>query len=158
VSRSGSASVGHELAKETSIRFLFTQRLVAYAEEKFLLREYGQQVRVFFSASPPVMQKQLNGCISDSFYRHLFMNPCLSGWSKGEEKHGYMKLCHKVLSRSQINGIAKLKEAGKRLLMQFLGPMTLLFYRRDHFMCQSCNLTGVQGSAKRKLADHGCAA
>ena len=112
VSRSGSASVGHELAKETSVRFLFTQMLVAYAEEKFLLREYGQQVRVFFSASPPVMQKQLNGCISDSFYRHLFMNPCLSGWSKGEEKHGYMKLCHKVLSRSQINGIAKLKEAG----------------------------------------------
>ncbi len=112
VSRSDSADVGHELAKETSIRFLFTQLLAAYAEEKFLLREYGQQVRVFFSASPPVMQKQLNGCISDSFYRHLFMNPCLSGWSKGEEKHGYMKLCHKVLSRSQINGIAKLKEAG----------------------------------------------
>nr|NJM03322.1 hypothetical protein [Desulfobacula sp.] len=40
------------------------------------------------------------------------MSPCLSGWTRGQEKHRYMKLCHKVLSRSHINGISKLKEAG----------------------------------------------
>lgn len=105
-------SVGTEIAKETLIRFLFTQLLLSYAEQQFKLEENGQQVRVFFSASPPIMQKQLNDCISDEFYRYLFMSPCLSGWSKGQEKYEYMKLCHKVLSRSQINGISKLKEAG----------------------------------------------
>lgn len=105
-------SVGTELARETLIRFLLTQLLVDYAQDKFKLTENGQQVRVFFSSSPPMMQKQLNDCISDSFYRHLFMSPCLSGWSRGMEKFEYMKLCHQVLSRSQINGIAKLKEAG----------------------------------------------
>jgi hypothetical protein len=40
------------------------------------------------------------------------MNPCLSGWDRGEEKHRYMELCHQVLSRSQLNAVAKLKEAG----------------------------------------------
>ncbi len=58
------------------------------------------------------MQHRLNECLSDAFYRYLFMSPCLSGWNRGEEKHAYMKLCHEVLSRSQINGIAKLREAG----------------------------------------------
>lgn len=104
--------VGSKVARETLIRFLFTQLLVMYAQEKFLLSDHGQEVRVFFSASPPLMQKELNDCISDSFYRDLFMSPCLSGWTRGEEKHEYMKICHKVLSRSHINGISKLKEAG----------------------------------------------
>lgn len=107
-----SKSVGKKTAREALIRFLFTQLLVQYAEDTFKLKEFGQQVRVFFSSSPPLMQRQLNECISDSFYRHLFMSPCLSGWTRGKEKSNYMKLCHKVLSRSQINGISKLKEAG----------------------------------------------
>jgi hypothetical protein len=59
-----------------------------------------------------VRQKQLNDCISDAFYRELFMSPCLSGWDDGEAKHDYMKLCHQVLSRSQLNAVAKLREAG----------------------------------------------
>jgi len=105
-------SIGQKTAKETLIRFLFTQLLVQYAEDKFCLKNHGQQVRVFFSSSPPLMQKQLNESISDSFYRSLFMSPCLSGWTRGQEKHEYMNLCHKVLSRSQINGISKLREAG----------------------------------------------
>ena len=57
-------------------------------------------------------QKVLSNCISDSFYRELFMNPCLSGWNNGEEKHEYMHLCHQVLSRSQFNAVLKLREAG----------------------------------------------
>ncbi|HJV35976.1 MAG TPA: hypothetical protein VJ604_12945, partial [Geomonas sp.] len=36
----------------------------------------------------------------------------LSGWDRGEEKYRYMQLCHKVLSRSQLNAVAKLREAG----------------------------------------------
>ncbi|MCA1794759.1 MAG: hypothetical protein LC660_13000 [Desulfobacteraceae bacterium] len=107
-----SRGIGPQVARETLIRFMLTQLLVQYAEKKFRLLEYGQQVRVFFSASPPLMQQRLNACISDAFYRHLFMSPCLSGWARGQEKHDYMHLCHQVLSRSQINGIAKLKEAG----------------------------------------------
>ncbi|WP_022667347.1 hypothetical protein [Desulfospira joergensenii] len=106
------AGLGEKLASETLLRFLLTQVLVAYAHEKFFLRETGQKVRVFFSSTPPMRQKQLNNCISDSFYRELFMSPCLSGWDRGEEKKDYMNVCHRVLSRSQLNGVAKLKEAG----------------------------------------------
>ena len=40
------------------------------------------------------------------------MSPCLSGWSDGEAKYQYMHLCHQVLSRSQLNAVAKLREAG----------------------------------------------
>jgi hypothetical protein len=111
-SGAGSRGIGRTLATETLIRFLFTQLLVQYAETKLRLKDAGQVVRVFFSASPPVMQHRLNDCLSDAFYRFLFMSPCLSGWNQGEEKHAYMTLCHEVLSRSQINGIAKLREAG----------------------------------------------
>ena len=104
--------IGGRLAAETLIRFLLTQALVAYAGDAFELEENGQQVNVYFSATPPGDQKQLNDMISDAFYRELFMSPCLSGWDRGEDKKEYMSLCHKVLSRSQINGVSRLKEAG----------------------------------------------
>jgi hypothetical protein len=54
----------------------------------------------------------LNSLISDSFYRELFMNPCLSGWTRGEDKLRYMHLCHQVMSRSQLNAVIRLKDAG----------------------------------------------
>lgn len=57
-------------------------------------------------------QRLLNDLIPDVFYRELFMSSCLSGWQCGEEKHHYMALCHEVLSRSQLNALGKLKEAG----------------------------------------------
>ena len=111
--KSGTASgLGSALAGETLIRFLLTQSLVAYAEDEFRLKEKGQRVKVFFSPTPPTGQKHLNNCISDAFYRELFMSPCLSGWDRGEDKKEYMSLCHKVLSRSQINAISRLREAG----------------------------------------------
>lgn len=112
VQADSSRGVGTLIARETLIRFVFTQLLVQYAQEKFCLTAHGQTVQVFFSASPPLWQKELNDAIPDTFYRHLFMSPCLSGWTRGEEKHSYMKLCHKVLSRSRINSLGKLKEAG----------------------------------------------
>ena len=105
-------NVGKGVAREMSGRFLLTQLLIMYANKKFQLEENGQKARVFFSPHPPLRQKKLSNCISDSFYRDLFMNPCLSGWCKGEEKYEYMHLCHRVLSRSQFNAVIKLREAG----------------------------------------------
>ncbi len=111
-SEKAGSGLGRKLACETLLRFLLTQVLVAYAQEKFHLTETGQQVKVFFSSVPPLRQRELNSCISDSFYRELFMSPCLSGWDRGEDKKDYMNTCHKVLSRSRLNGMTKLKEAG----------------------------------------------
>ncbi|MDD5168605.1 MAG: hypothetical protein PHN75_07290 [Syntrophales bacterium] len=105
-------AMGRALAKETAKRFLLTQLLVMYANKRFSLTANGQKVAVFFSPHPPIRQKKLNACISDAFYRELFMNPCLSGWKRGEAKQEYMHLCHQVLSRSQLNALAKLREAG----------------------------------------------
>ncbi len=103
---------GEAAAGETLIRFLLCHVLIQYANKKFGLEESGQQAMVYFSPHPPIRQKKMNTLISDSFYRQLFMSPCLSGWDRGEEKHHYMGLCHRVLSISQLNAIRKLKEAG----------------------------------------------
>jgi len=112
VSASSDSSVRAAVAGEMAKRFLLTSLLVMYANERFELQKNGQQVFVFYSPHPPFGQKRLNDCVSDSFYRELFMNPCLSGWRRGEEKKDYMHLCHQVLSRSQLNAVAKLREAG----------------------------------------------
>lgn len=104
-------SAGEEIARETVRRFLLTQVLTQYANLKFGLLEEGQRMMVYFAPHPPVRQRMLNELISDSFYRELFMSPCLAGWDRGEEKHRYMGLCHQVLSRSHLNAIIKLKEA-----------------------------------------------
>ncbi len=104
--------MGRAIAKETSKRFLLTQLLVMYGNEKFGLRASGQQAMIYFAPHPPIRQKELNDHISDAFYRELFMSPCLSGWDRGEAKYHYMQLCHQVLSRSQLNAVAKLREAG----------------------------------------------
>jgi hypothetical protein len=108
----GDRGGGKALAKETAKRYLLTQLLIVYANEKFSLKESGQKALLYSSPHPPVRQKRLNGCISDSFYRELFMNPCLSVWDNGMDKHAYMCLCHQVLSRSQLNAVAKLRDAG----------------------------------------------
>jgi len=105
-------TIGNGVAVEMAIRYLLGQILMEYANQKFSLRENGQEALMFFSPHPPIRQKELSHCISDSFYRELFMNPCLSGWNKGEEKYQYMHLCHRVLSRSQFNAVLKLREAG----------------------------------------------
>ncbi len=104
--------IGSNVAEEMAVRYLLGQILIMYANKKFSLQENGQEALMFFSPHPPVRQKVLNNSISDSFYRELFMNPCLSGWKNGEEKHEYMHLCHRVLSRSQFNAVLKLREAG----------------------------------------------
>jgi hypothetical protein len=105
-------SIGNGLARETAKRFLLSQLLVMYGNRHFDLLGHGQKAMVYFAPHPPVRQRDLKESISDSFYRELFMSPCLSGWNRGEEKHAYMNLCHQVLSRSQLNAVSKLREAG----------------------------------------------
>lgn len=105
-------STGEQVARESARRFLFTTLLMSWANLRFGLRENGQQGMVYHGPHPPVRQAELSSCISDSFYRELFMSPCLSGWDDGEAKAEYMHLCHQALSRSQLNSVAKLREAG----------------------------------------------
>ncbi|MBN1865340.1 MAG: hypothetical protein JW808_10600 [Victivallales bacterium] len=107
-----SRGMGKAAARETLQRFLVIQLLAAYANRKFNISAGGQKIKLYFAPHPPVRQKLLNQLIPDSFYRNLFMSPCLSGWDKGEEKMEYMGLCHRVMSRSHLNTIHKLKEAG----------------------------------------------
>lgn len=76
------------------------------------LEAIGQRAAVNFAPHPAVRQRELNNCVSDAFYRELFVSPCLSGWRDGEAKHEYMLLAHQIMSRSQINAVVKLREAG----------------------------------------------
>ncbi len=112
VNLSPANGMGKEIAKETAKRSLLTQLLVMYANIKFELRKNSQTVMIYSAPHPPTRLKRINEIISDSFYRELFLSPCLSGWDKGEEKNNYMILCHQTLSRSQLNAISKLREAG----------------------------------------------
>lgn len=105
-------SLGEKAAREAARRFLFSSLLISWANRRFGLLETGQRALIYHAPVPSVHQEELSSCISDSFYRELFMSPCLSGWSDGEQKHQYMHLCHQVLSRSQLNAVAKLREAG----------------------------------------------
>lgn len=103
---------GYEAAQETARRFFVIQLFAQYANRQFELQQNGQTCHLYLAPNPPLRQKRLNDLVSDAFYRELFLNPCLSGWQHGEEKNRYMALCHRTLSRSQLNTIAKLKEAG----------------------------------------------
>ncbi len=103
---------GRGIARETSQRFLLSQLLLDHANEGFGLLDHGQRAMIYFAPLPPARQKRLNEIIPDAHYRELFMNPCLSGWDRGEAKKEYMGLCHRMLSRSQLNTIAKLRESG----------------------------------------------
>jgi hypothetical protein len=105
-------AVGAALARETARRFLFTEALIQYAENVFDLRAGGQRPLVYRSPHVPLRQRAVNDAVSDAFYRELFCSPCLSGWDHGEEKHRYMQLCHEALSRSQLNAVARLRDAG----------------------------------------------
>jgi hypothetical protein len=103
---------GNSIAGEMARRFLLTHLLVEWANKAIGLEAVGQRASVNCAPHPPVRQRELNNCVSDAFYRDLFVSPCLSGWSDGEAKHQYMVLAHQILSRSQINAVVKMREAG----------------------------------------------
>ncbi len=112
IPRAGMCGIGELAGTETARTLLVCQLLIQYANTSFRLEESGQKCLLYFAPHAPARQKQLNELVPDGFYRHLFMSPCLSGWDRGEEKHQYMGLCHKTLSRSRLNTISKLKDAG----------------------------------------------
>lgn len=112
IPRSADGRVGRLAAHEAARSFLLGQILVQYANTSLGLQESGQKCLLYNAPHAPHRQKKLNEIVPDGFYRHLFMSPCLSGWDRGEEKHQYMALCHRTLSRSQLNTIGKLKDAG----------------------------------------------
>jgi hypothetical protein len=105
-------TLGEQTARESARRFLFTSLLISWANRHLGLSDSGQRALIYHAPVPSVHQQELAACISDSFYRELFMSPCLSGWTDGEEKSVYMHLCHQVMTRSQLNAIVKLREAG----------------------------------------------
>lgn len=104
--------LGSSLGKETVKRFLLTQLLSVYSNKKFNLNKLGQNLKIYHSPLTPLRQQKLNELIPDTFYRELFISPCLSGWDRGEEKKKYMELCHLSLSRSKLNTLGKLRDAG----------------------------------------------
>ncbi|SDO49575.1 hypothetical protein [Desulforhopalus singaporensis] len=104
--------IGELAARESARTLLFCQLLVQYANKSLGLERTGQKCLLYAAPHAPVRQKFLNNVVPDEFYRQLFISPCLSGWDRGEEKHRYMELCHDTLSRSQLNTINKLKNAG----------------------------------------------
>jgi hypothetical protein len=141
---------GRRVAAETLQRFLLSHLLVAYANQRFELDVRGQHVSIYFSPHPPIRQRRLNELISDTFYRELFMNPCLAGWDRGEDKHAYMALCHRVLSRSQLNAVARLKEAGIIANNLVVLPTTSnisLANNGTHLSLGSRRLSGLRGDA-----------
>ena len=144
------AGGGRALAREAARRFLLTQLLLAYANRRYELGTTGQKAAACHAPTPPVRQRELNELISDSFYREIFMNPCLSGWDRGEEKRAYMGLCHEVLSRSQLNGVKKLRDAGiiyNNLVVMPSTSNTSLANNGVHVSLGSKRLTAL-------LADH----
>ncbi|MDK9706898.1 MAG: hypothetical protein OEL83_07580 [Desulforhopalus sp.] len=104
--------VGDLAAAESARTLLFCQLLIQYANTTLGLAESGQRCLLYCAPHAPSRQKHLNTIVPDSYYRHLFISPCLSGWNRGEEKYRYMELCHRTLSRSQLNTVGKLKDAG----------------------------------------------
>ncbi|MCA1959205.1 MAG: hypothetical protein LDL33_00305 [Desulfomonile sp.] len=145
---------GRAIARETSRRYLLTQLLIMYANEIFGLKESGQEAMIYFSPHPPIRQRQLNEVISDSFYRELFMSPCLSGWDDGLAKHEYMCLCHQVLSRSALNAVAKLREARiitRNLVVIPTVSNTSLANNGTHLSLGSRRLTQLLGNGSSGL-------
>jgi hypothetical protein len=142
---------GKGITDETSIRFLLCQLLIQYANKRFQLEATGQKAMIYFAPHPPIRQKMLNDLISDQFYREIFMSPCLSGWDRGEDKYQYMNLCHRVLSVSQLNAVAKLKEAGiinTNLVVLPNTSNTCLANNGTHISLGSRKLTGGLADAQ----------
>jgi hypothetical protein len=104
--------MGRAVARETAQRFLLTQLLDAYANEKFQLASSGQRSTSYFAPHTPLGQKRVGRNLPDELYRELFMNPCLSGWNEGEKKYRYMHLCHQTLTTSRRLARLRVRESG----------------------------------------------
>jgi hypothetical protein len=146
----GRSRIGDLAAAESARTLLFCQLLVQYANKTMDLMESGQKCLLYCAPHAPSRQKYLNTMVPDSYYRHLFISPCLSGWNRGEEKYRYMELCHRTLSRSQLNTIGKLKDAGiitRNLIVLPNTSNTCLANNGTHVSLGSRMLTKMAGDA-----------
>jgi hypothetical protein len=146
----GRRRIGDLAGAESARTLLICQLLVQYANKTFGLEESGQKCLLYCAPHAPSRQKHLNTIVPDSYYRHLFISPCLSGWNRGEEKYRYMELCHKTLSRSQLNTIGKLKDAGiitRNLMVLPNTSNTCLANNGTHVSLGSRMLTKMAGDA-----------
>jgi hypothetical protein len=112
VSGKDGAAPGRAVARENAQRFLLTQLLTAYANEKFGLRASGQELSIYAAPNPPARLKALSRLLPADAYRELLMNPCLFGFRDGASKRTYMHVCHETLSHSRMHAGARLMEAG----------------------------------------------
>jgi hypothetical protein len=112
VSARAGRGLGTAVAHENAQRFLLVQLLAAYANSHFGLEAGNQTLQVYGAPNPPARLRQLSRLLPADFYRELFMNPCLAGFSDGVAKRGYMHLCHATLSRSRQHAHARLIGAG----------------------------------------------
>ena len=154
VGSSAEPGLGRALADETLRRFLLVQFLTMYANDKFELRSRGQEALVCLAPHTPMRQKRLNELVADSFYRDLFMSPCLSGWDRGQAKHHYMILCHEMLSRSRLNTMAKLRESGilaRNLITLPTVSNTSLANNGTHISLGSRRLTALMAEGAREF-------
>jgi hypothetical protein len=155
ISQAQSGAIGRSAARETARTFLISQVLVQYANTKLGLLESGQKCLLYNAPHAPNRQKKLNEIVPDGFYRHLFMSPCLSGWDRGEEKHRYMEVCHRTLSRSQLNTISKLKDAGiitNNLVVLPNTSNTCLANNGTHVSLGSSLLTSLAASGRAEFS------
>jgi len=149
IQRGSEERIGEKAARESARTYLLCQLLVQYANSAFGLADSGQKCLLYSAPHAPLRQKQLNDIVPDGYYRHLFMSPCLSGWDRGEEKHRYMELCHRTLSRSQLNTIGKLKDAGiiqNNLITLPNTSTTCLANNGTHVSLGSTMLTDLAGN------------
>lgn len=145
---SGETGLGRAVARENAQRFLLTQLLVAYANNKFLLGEHGQELQVYAAPNPPVRLRSLGRLLPADAYRELFMNPCLSGFGDGAAKRSYMHLCHETLSHTRMHAGARLAEAGiarPQVLGSFVCDTSLL-NNGTHLSLGSRRLTEYVGA------------
>lgn len=148
------ARIGDLAAAESGRTQLLCQLLIQYANTHFGLEDSGQKCLLYAAPHAPWRQKLLNSLVPDSYYRHLFISPCLSGWNRGEEKFRYMELCHRTLSRSQLNTIGKLKDAGiltRNLMVLPNTSTTCLANNGIHVSLGSRCLTALAGDPSSPL-------
>lgn len=151
---SGAAGLGRAVAHENAQRFLLTQLLAAYANNKFRMRERGQELLIYPAPNPPTRLRRLSELLPADAYRDLLMNPCLAGFSDGAAKRSYMHLCHETLSRSRVHANARLVETGiaKPRVVQSLVCDTSLLNNGTHLSLGSRRLGAYLGAQTPDVA------
>ena len=103
---------GRTTARETSRRFFLLQLLIEYANREFRLEQYGQTCRMYLAPNPPARQKRAQRSDLRSILPRIVSQPLPVRLATGRSEKGVHGALPRTLSRSQLNTIGKLKEAG----------------------------------------------